>query len=202
MPAFAYVIAISGFSGAGKSTAAENLTGLLGDAVTLGIDEYAEDATYPPAIEWIKNGANPDKFVTPQFVESVRALKEGRSIIHPENQNEIRAPSYVIVEEPFGKSRTAMRPLIDFHVQIEIPLEIALARRVLRIMERTKQNEDDERLEDFLDWYLQAGRDFYIAVRELAAKDTDLIIDGALPSETIAQKIFDAVTAKRASQNP
>ena len=193
-----YIIAISGFSGAGKTTMVTRLATRFGDAVTLGIDEYTEDATYPPAIEWIKNGANPDEFITPLFVENVRALKEGRSIIHPETKMEVHAPHYVIVEEPFGKSRTAMRPLIDFHAQLEIAPEIALARRVLRIIEKTSQGEDEDKLTEFLNWYLKAGRNFYLAVQKNAAKDKDLTVDGALPAEMIAQTIFDAVNANRA----
>lgn len=200
MPTHPYVIAISGFSGAGKSTVIENLLALLGDAVALQIDDYTDDAIYPPAVEWIKNGANPDEFITPQFVDGVRRLKEGKSIAHPETQTTIHPASYILIEEPFGKSRTVFKALIDFHVQIEIPPEIALARRVLRNIERLKQDSNNESLKEFLDWYLRAGRDFFITVRELASKEKDLVLDGALPPEEIAQTILDAVNTKRASQ--
>ena len=202
MPIHSYVITLSGFSGAGKSTVIDNLANLFGDAIALRIDDYTGDAIYPPAIEWIKNGTNPDEFITPQFVESVRLLKEGKSIIHPETKTEIHSPRYILIEEPFGKSRTAFKPLIDFHVQIEIPPEIALARRVLRNIERLKQDSNSESLKEFLDWYLRAGRDFFYAVRELASKEKDLVVDGTLPAEVIAQIIFDAVNAQRVHQRP
>lgn len=197
MDTLPFVIAISGFSGAGKSTAINNLIALFGDAVALRIDDYTEDAIYPPAVEWIKNGANPDEFVTPQFVESVRLLKEGKAISHPETKLEIQPAEYILIEEPFGRSRTAFKSLIDFHVQIEIPPEIALARRVLRNIERLQQDESSESLTEFLNWYLRAGRDFFMAVRELASKEKDLVIDGTLPSDTIAQRVVDAVLLKR-----
>lgn len=60
---------------------------------------------------------------------------------------------------------------------------------------------EDEKLpylNQHLEWYLRVGRRFYIAVRENARKDKDLTVDGTLPSEKIAQMIWDAVIAKRA----
>jgi len=52
-------------------------------------------------------------------------------------------------------------------------------------------------IKQHLEWYLRAGRRFYIAVRENARKDKDLTIDGTLPSTTNAQQIFDATALKK-----
>ena len=200
MPKTPYVIAISGPSGAGKSTLAKNLVALFDDAVSLSIDDYPDDH-YPPALGWLERGANPDEFETPGFFADVRALKEGKSILHPESQRKTEPPAYLIIEEPFGKSRTAFKDLIDFHAEIDTPLEIALPRRLLRIMGWKSEEEQLPYIKQHLEWYLRAGRNFYIAVRENARKEKDLTVDGTLPSETIAQVIFDAVLAKQNNQN-
>jgi uridine kinase len=192
-----YAIAISGYTGAGKSTVINQLLSLFVDAVALRIDDYGADVIVPPTIEWIKNGANPDEFITPQFTENIRLLKEGKSGIHPADKSEIRPAKYILVEEPFGRSRTVMKPLIDFHVQMDIPPEIALARRVLRNLERLEKDPNSEGVREFLDWYLSAGRQFFILAYELAAKDKDLTVDGLQPSEAAARTIFEAVHAKR-----
>lgn len=196
-----YVIAISGYSGTGKSTVIGYLLSLIGDAVALRIDDYAEDAIYPPTIEWIKNGADPDEFITPQFTENIRLLKGGKPAICPKDKTNIRPSGYILIEEPFGMSRTAMKPWIDFHVQMEIPPEIALARRVLRNIERLEKDPDGEGLKDFLDWYLNAGQQFFLLAYELAAREKDLTVDGTLPPETTAQTIFNAVLAKQNGQD-
>jgi len=187
-----FVIAISGPSGAGKSTMIKKLSELLRDVVSLSIDDYPDDH-YPLAVGWLERGANPDEFDTPQFFADVLSLKQGNSIIHPATENKTEAPLYVIIEEPFGKSRTAFKDLIDFHVEIDTPLEIAFPRRLLRIMNVKPKDVQLEYLKQHLDWYLRAGRNFYIAVRENARKDKDLTVDGTMSSETIAKLVYDAI---------
>jgi len=198
-----YVIAISGPSGAGKSTLVRNLINLFGGAISLGIDDYPDD-DYPSAVEWTERGANPDEFKTPQFFADVRALKEGQPIVHPSTKEEVKPPAYLILEEPFGKSRTALRPHIDFDVDIDVPHAVSLARRLLRIIGDPSQDDEPDETYAFikrhLEWYLDRGRNFYLAVQENARKEKDVTIDGTLPSETIAKTVFEVIMAKQASQ--
>ena len=203
MPNSTFIIAISGPSGAGKSTLVRNLINRFGNATSLGIDNYPDD-DYPPAVEWIERGANPDEFKTPQFFADVRSLKEGNSITHPHTEEEVKPPAYLIIEEPFGKSRSALGPLIDFHVEVDIPLEVSLARRLLRIIGDPSQDEKQDEtyafIKQHLEWYLNRGRDFYMAVQKNARKDIDLTIDGTLPADSIAQLVFDTIHLKRNNQ--
>src|SRR4030095_2055179 len=127
-----FVIAIAGHSGAGKSTLIEHLRSRLGDANALSLDEYESSSTYPPASKWIEDGADPNEFQTPQFDADIRALKNGKSIIHPETGKEIKPNPFLIIEEPFGRGRDVLRDLIDFVVYIDPPLEIAYIRKISR----------------------------------------------------------------------
>lgn len=199
-----YVIAIAGHSGAGKSTLIQNLAARLGGAVSLGIDDY-DLSTYPNSKKWIADGADPNEFETPQFFADVRALKEGKVIIHPEAKQEIQPAPYLTIEEPFGRGRDALREYIDFLVYVDTPLEVAYARKLLRKSDFLPWEDDPpvfiEHLRENLEWYLNAGRSFYLAVSRNAMKDCDLIVDGLLPTENITTEIYTAMM-KKMNQNP
>jgi hypothetical protein len=80
-------------------------------------------------------------------------------------------------------------------------MEIALARRIQRIIHNPPQSDDNrepvERIHGFLDWYLRAGREFYLAVQTQARKEKDLTVSGLLSSEAIAETIYEAVMARQ-----
>ena len=64
----AYVVAVSGISGAGKTSVIRRASELLESAVGLYFDDYAAASTYPPDLkEWVERGANVDR-AAPAFV--------------------------------------------------------------------------------------------------------------------------------------
>ena len=128
----AFTIAVSGPSGSGKSTLTKQLRDKLVDAISFHFDDYASTNKYPDDfVEWLKKGADPKLVQNPDFNRDLYELVQGRSIKLPNNQM-VKSEKYIIVEEPFGRGRGGMAELIDFVVCIDIPLEVALARRILR----------------------------------------------------------------------
>lgn len=198
-----YVIALSGPSGAGKSTLARALSLRLDTAVTLGIDDYEATSSYPDTTQWLAEGADPNLFQTPQFVADLQALRSGQEALLPDSSAPINPTRFIIIEEPFGRGRAAMSSLIDFVVYLDIPLEIALARKILRknAFLPWEQNPDlfISHLRQMLGWYMDTGRDFYLAVLAHARKGCDLAVDGTRPTDELADAIVRVVQAK---QNP
>ena len=192
-----FVIAIAGHSGAGKSTLIEHLRSRLGEANALSLDEYESATTYPPASQWIADGADPNEFLSPQFDADIRALKNGKSVNHPETKKEIRPNRFLIIEEPFGRGREALRDLIDFVVYIDTPLEVAYIRKISRKNDFLPWEADPDvfiaHLRENMEWYLQIGRTFYLAVAKRVLENCDLIVDGTLSTEQIADKIIKAI---------
>lgn len=193
------VVAVCGPSGAGKSTLLRNAAALLGDAITLSIDTYESSSTYPDIDTWLAGGADSSAFRTPQFSADLRALRAGQTIALPSGEGICAPASTIIVEEPFGRGRGEMRDLIDIVVHIQIPLEIALARKILRKNAFLPWEDDREafttNLRSFLSFYLAHGRALYQAADRSVLQDCDLRLDGTLPADQLADAFVQALRA-------
>lgn len=200
-----FVIALVGTSGAGKSTLMRELVNVLGDAVCLSFDDYFATSTFPKTAEWLAEGADPNQFLTPDFIRDVQKLKNGESIIHPERKEEIKPARFLVLEEHFGRERDLMRGMIDLVILIDIPLEIAHARKMLRKGKFLPWEDDRDlfitNLRDHLQWYIRVGRAFYVAVDQMVRKSCDFIVDGLLPTEQIANQIHDFIKKRLAHES-
>jgi uridine kinase len=197
-----FVVAVCGPSGAGKSTLLSNVAARLGDVVTLHIDAYESSSSYPDIDAWLAGGADPNAFRTPQFSTDLRALRAGQSITLPDDQLRCSsAGSIIMVEEPFGRRRDEMRELIDMVVYIQIAPEIALARKLLRKNAFLPWDEDraafTTNLRSLLSWYLASGRAFYQALDHMVLHDHDIMLNGTLPPEQLAESFVQALRARR-----
>lgn len=96
------VVAVSGASGAGKTTIVKQLANEF-DCPFLLFDDHTDKSTYPQNMRnWLKNGANVSLIKTPTFVFSL------------ENLILTNSSRYIFIEEPFGKERDSMSSLIDW----------------------------------------------------------------------------------------
>jgi uridine kinase len=154
-------------------------------------------SVYPEAARWIEDGADPNEFKMPLFDEAVCALKDGKSIYHPQSGVEIQPEPYLVLEEHFGRGRDAIRDLIDFVVYLDTPLEVAYIRKLARKTDFLPWEDNPEifikHLRENMEWYQRVGRRFYVAVSERVRRDCDLIVDGLLPSEEIAAQVVEAL---------
>lgn len=190
-----FIISISGHSGAGKSTLIEKLSSMMGNTITLRMDDY-KSLPFPPAAKWIEDGANPNEFQTPQFFSDILALKNGKSILHPKTNQEVKPARLLFIEEPFGRGRQTIGDLIDFSIYVDAPLEVALARRLLRMSKLISEGDSDVTIEEHLQWYLRVGRNFFVAVEKNARKNCDLIVDGLLSTDEMSKIIIDVIKQK------
>jgi hypothetical protein len=105
----------------GKISACQDLAHRLGDAVALHFDDYSprycSNSRYPAGIaKWIADGAYPSAWETPQLVQDLRALRQGKSITFP-GHKEISKPTTFILRalgrrKPlvFSRNERILRP--------------------------------------------------------------------------------------------
>ena len=203
-----FVVAVSSVSGGGKTTLVTKAGRLL-DATTLFFDDYRAVSQYPQDLrQWVEDGADLSEWKTPQLAKDLSALKRGESIQPPVGGATISSTAFIVIEEPMGRGRDEMAKSTDFVALIDTPLDIALARRFLRLadanpledLEQTTKEQLRESVEaltgfvrDQLRSYLAVSRSVYMAVQEQVAADCDLVLDGRLPADELAEQLVGAV---------
>jgi len=93
--------------------------------------------------------------------------------------------------------------LIDFMVYIDTPLDIAMARRLLRTLDGQTPETINERLNELkseLRAYLKGGRAAYLEMDKQIKPACDLVLDGRLPVEALAQQVVMAIRQHFPSQ--
>lgn len=183
----AFVVAVSGGSGAGKSSLVQRTAELLGDAVVVHFDAYVESSSYPVDLRrWLDEGANVDLWKTPGLAAAVRALRGGEA-------------RHVLLEEPFGKLRGEMRDLIDFSVHLRVPADVLLARRLKRRLQEDRNQGEAllNRVRNDLEFHLATGRDLETVGAAAVEAVADRVMPGTRPLEELARELVSEIHARR-----
>jgi uridine kinase len=156
------VIAVSGVSGAGKTTIVKQLANEFYCPFLL-FDDHTDKSTYPQDMKhWLNNGANLSLIQTPKFVISLESLISKN------------CSRFIFIEEPFGKERDSMSSLIDYVILLDQPMELCLARIIKR---HTEQPNSDSigSISNYLDKYEDHFREIYITAANKVRHNSDLI---------------------------
>jgi len=188
------VIAICSPSGGGKTSLIHMLSDLIEDSVTIHFDDYGDPFwNISDFDEWIKQGADLNKVNTRRLAEDLESLKNGKSIISPKNQKVVEPEKYILFDSLVGRAQSESGALIDFLVYIDVPLELALSRRILRMLDETQ---DDNQKVNILHEYIKAysglagPRQIYKAIENQVKPLSDLILDGETTIKTSAENLM------------
>lgn len=196
-----FVVAVSGTSGGGKTTLVNRGAALLKDAVRLHFDDYLLLGNDPSEIRaWLEAGADPDELKTPRLADALRRLRSGEPARRHDGRGTIGPAKFILLEEPFGRARGDVAPHIDLAVHLELPADIALARRIVRAIEEREPPDPVQMLEHIrhdLTAYLLAGRESYEAANRAALRAADLVLDGLRPADELAAELVAEIRRRR-----
>ncbi|MGG4168950.1 hypothetical protein ABEW00_16025 [Rossellomorea vietnamensis] len=170
------VIAIAAVSGGGKTTIAAGLKTKLDHSEVLSFDAYDFDGP-DNMVEWIENGCNPGEWDLTPLIQDIKTLMS-------------EPLDYIILDFPFAYLHNETRDFIDYAVFIDTPLDIALARRIIRDYQDRSSKEILVDLEN----YMLRGKAGYSSMLNSVKPNSDLIVDGTLSKSKIVNCIISKIT--------
>lgn len=194
-----FVVAIAGNSGAGKSTLCRKLRELIPDSALFELDMYEEiEGIWPPLSVWSTNNFDPNMANLKPPADDLRQLLAGQPITYPFEQGTVQPASVIIFDTPIGRSHPEFESLIDFLVFVDVPYEVALARRVQRIIDFSESDEAAiKRLRFFIPFYLKFGHLMYIHFNDLVRESADAGASAMQAPHTLAVEVFHLIEKRR-----
>jgi len=183
-----FVISVSaGAAGSGKTTIVGALKERLGKCAVLYFDEYGDAVDVGRDInEWAADGGDWDEWNFEPIVTDIeRLLKEQHG--------------YIVLDIPCGRRNALVEKYIDLAVCVDTPLDVALARRIIR--DYTSRSQESEfgisdvsevslaGVDKELRWYLEHSRPTYVGAAERIIKTCDLVVDGMKAVKEIVGEI-------------
>jgi uridine kinase len=192
------VVAVAGPPGAGKTMVVKALAQRLESACSILCDDYQRitDVPLEEVLAWARRGGDVDEFVIPKLGEDLKSLKAGLSVHRPRMGVSIEPASVIFFETLFGKLHSETARFIDQLVWIEIPLDVALARKIRSFTASVSEGGSHVSADVMLAWldnyltaYTQATASLLNFQRERILEGADLVVDGLDDVEAIADEI-------------
>ena len=196
----ALVVGISSPTGGGKTTVTYKVAEILNDAVVITFDDYDEISLHPANYRsWLAEGANYNAWHTPRLAEDLERFKNRQEIVSPVDGRIVLPASYIVFDAPLGRAHRETGQYVDLMVYLDTPLDVAMARRILRDFygnASTSLSQQAELLRIDLEAYLEFSRVAYLELDKQVKPKCDLILDGTLASEELAIQIAEATKGK------
>ncbi|WP_082023802.1 hypothetical protein [Clostridium polynesiense] len=172
------VIAIAAVSGGGKTTVTNELKNRLPLSTIIYFDEYDFEEGPEDYFQWVQSGADYNAWNLEVLANDIEPL------LAQDNLN------YILLDYPFAYKNDKITPYIDYAIFIDTPLDIAMARRILR--DNVEQLPDS--LRNDLNCYLSGGRTAYLEMLKTIKPNSDFVVDGNLSADDIVHQIIEQIS--------
>ncbi|WP_035290796.1 uridine kinase [Clostridium sp. KNHs214] len=194
------LIGISGGTGSGKSTIAQEIYRKFGEECIAMIeqDSYYKDQTSISMEERVKtNYDHPDAFDTPLLIDQLKSLIDGKSInkpiydfsVHTRKEESIKVESrdIIILEGILVFQDIELRNMMDIKIYVDTDADVRIIRRLVRDI-----NERGRTVQSVIDQYLNVVRPMHMQFIEPTKRYADIII----PEGGHNKVAIDIITAK------
>jgi len=192
------VIAIASIIGGGKTSLARSICRKLPDATAIHFDSYekATGRSFEDIRRWMQDGADFNQLQCPGLVEALEELKSGRPVVDPLTGRHIPPGDRIIFEMPLGREHKQTKGFIDLLVWIDIPRDIALARKLIQHSGACPPSEFSGWIRGYLETYLSGLRELMEIQKQRVSPDADIVIDGTEGLEAMTQKAVSQILKK------
>lgn len=169
------VIAIAAVTAGGKTTTVNKLKECLNNARVLYFDEYSFEGEVEDYYQWVLDGADYNVWNLRPLENDILNIKENSVC------------DYLILDYPFAYCNDLIKKYIDVAIFIDTPLDIALARRILRDM----PDASGEVIRNDLEMYLRYARLAFVQMQKDILPSSDYVIDGTMNVDSIVESIVN-----------
>lgn len=173
-----FIIAINAISGGGKTAITKELQKHFPYSKALFFDDrnYDVDSGIDDICKWIEDGADVNAFNLTLLADDIENLIKEKC-------------TFIILDYPFGYKHNVISKYIDLSVFVDTPLDIALARRIIRDYDNTNIID----IFNDLQQYLTQGRKAYLFGLNDAISNADFVVDGSKPLDEIVTIIKNKI---------
>ena len=173
------IIAIAAVTAGGKTTIVNELKEYIPNALSLHFDDYSFEGEVEDFYAWTIQGADYNVWNLEPLIRDIEEIKNKSNC------------DYLLLDYPFSYCHEKLSRYIDCAIFIDTPLDIVMARRILRDM---KEATGDEIRQD-MEMYLKYARIAYVQMLKDVLPKSDYVIDGMKELKETVEDISKIILA-------
>lgn len=167
------VIAIAAVTAGGKTTIVNGIKQQTKNVEALYFDDYSFEGAVDDFYAWVTQGADYNVWNLSPLIKDICKIRECSKC------------DYLLLDYPFAYCHNELSKYIDCAVFVDTPLDIAMARKVLRDM----KDSSAEEIREYMEIYLKYARVAYIQMLKDVLPSSDYVIDGTKELEEKIKEI-------------
>lgn len=153
------IIAIAAVTAGGKTSIVNELKKQIPNTMSLHFDDYSFEGEVDDFYAWTMQGADYNVWNLSPLIKDILEIKKNSD------------SEYLLLDYPFAYCHETLSKYIDCAIFIDTPLDIAMARRILRDM----NNATGEEIRQDLEMYLKYARVAYVQMLKDVLPSSDYV---------------------------